>query len=140
MSEEPLLPSSGSMEIPKASILPRTVSSKGGFLRMGSKVGLPISIWQVAPVAMAPASTHFFTFSSTLPMAWSQPFCGRLSTGQHYLIANSQEVDRTLLYIAVTAQDGLARLFLAPAYRRTRVFCDAGIRHLFTGQTAHVIL
>lgn len=39
---------------------------------------------------------------SNYPMGKSQPFCGRLSTGQQYLLANHPEEGRTLLSIAVT--------------------------------------
>lgn len=43
---------------------------------------------------------------SNFPLANSQPFSGRLSTGQNYLITNNLEEDRALLTIAVTASDG----------------------------------
>jgi hypothetical protein len=39
---------------------------------------------------------------SNFPMAWSQPYCGKLSAGQYYLISNDREADRALLSIAVT--------------------------------------
>ncbi|MBM3858728.1 MAG: hypothetical protein FJ395_03655 [Verrucomicrobia bacterium] len=43
---------------------------------------------------------------SNFPMVDSKPLCGRLSTGQQYLISNSPAEGRTLLSIAVTAHDG----------------------------------
>jgi predicted neuraminidase len=43
---------------------------------------------------------------SNYPLAASKPLCGRLSTGQQYLIANNLEQGRTLLSIAVTAPGG----------------------------------
>ncbi len=39
---------------------------------------------------------------SNFPMGKSQPFCGRLSTGQQYLLCNNQVDGRALLSIAVT--------------------------------------
>ncbi len=46
---------------------------------------------------------------SNFPLGPSQPFAGKLSTGQHFLITNSLEDKRALLTIAVTAPGG--RLF-----------------------------
>lgn len=43
---------------------------------------------------------------SNFPIAPSQPFSGRLSTGQNYLITNSLEEKRALLTIAVTGPEG----------------------------------
>jgi len=43
---------------------------------------------------------------SNYPLAASKPLCGRLSTGQQYLIADNLEQGRTLLSIAVTAPGG----------------------------------
>lgn len=43
---------------------------------------------------------------SNFPLAPSQPFSGRLSTGQNYLITNSLEDGRTLLSIALTSPGG----------------------------------
>lgn len=40
---------------------------------------------------------------SNFPLAPSQPLCGRLSTGQHFLITDNLEEGRALLTIAVTA-------------------------------------
>jgi hypothetical protein len=44
--------------------------------------------------------------ASNFPLAPSQPFSGRLSTGQNYLLTNSLEDERTLLSIAVTGPEG----------------------------------
>lgn len=43
---------------------------------------------------------------SNLPLVASKALCGRLSTGQQYLISNSPAEGRTLLSIAVTAPGG----------------------------------
>ena len=43
---------------------------------------------------------------SNFPLASSQPYCGKLSTGQHYLVTNNREEGRTLLSIAVTRPGG----------------------------------
>lgn len=43
---------------------------------------------------------------SNFPLGPSQPFSGRLSTGQNYLLVNSLEENRTLLMIAVTEPGG----------------------------------
>ena len=43
---------------------------------------------------------------SNFPLAGSKPLCGRLGTGQQYLITNNMEEGRTLLSIAVTAPGG----------------------------------
>lgn len=43
---------------------------------------------------------------SNFPLAPSQPFAGRLSTGQNYLLTNSLEDGRCLLTIAVTGPEG----------------------------------
>ncbi|MCC7490929.1 MAG: exo-alpha-sialidase [Fimbriimonadaceae bacterium] len=43
---------------------------------------------------------------SNFPLAPSQPFAGRLSTGQQYLLTNSLEEGRCLLTIAVTGPSG----------------------------------
>ncbi len=43
---------------------------------------------------------------SNFPLAASKPLCGRLSTGQQYLITDNLEQGRTLLSIAVTAPGG----------------------------------
>ena len=43
---------------------------------------------------------------SNFPLADSQPFAGRLSTGQNYLLTNSLEEKRGLLSIAVTGPEG----------------------------------
>lgn len=43
---------------------------------------------------------------SNFPLAPSQPFAGRLSTGQNYLLTNSLEDGRGLLSIAVTGPEG----------------------------------
>ncbi len=39
---------------------------------------------------------------SNFPLTASQPYCGKLSTGQHYLITDNLEQGRALLQIAVT--------------------------------------
>lgn len=44
---------------------------------------------------------------SNFPLGPSQPFSGRLSTGQNYLLTNSLEENRTLLLIAVTEPGGV---------------------------------
>ena len=44
---------------------------------------------------------------SNFPLAESQPFSGRLSNGQAYLITDNLEDDRTLLSIAVTEPNGV---------------------------------
>lgn len=56
---------------------------------------------------------------SNFPLANSQPFSGRLSTGQNYLLSNSLEDGRTLLSIAVTGSEGglFQKIF---AVRRTQ--------------------
>ena len=65
--------------------------------------------------------------ASNFPLADSQPFSGRLSTGQNYLLTNSLEDKRTLLSIALTGPEGgMFRKILA--VRRTqwpaiRYFC-----------------
>lgn len=43
---------------------------------------------------------------SNFPLCTSQPFSGRLSTGQNYLLTNSLEGGRTLLSIALTGPEG----------------------------------
>lgn len=43
---------------------------------------------------------------SNFPLASSKPLCGRLSTGQQYLVSCNLEQGRTLLSIAVTAPGG----------------------------------
>ena len=43
---------------------------------------------------------------SNFPLAQSKPLCGRLSTGQQYLITANLEQGRTLMSIAVTAPGG----------------------------------
>lgn len=43
---------------------------------------------------------------SNFPLSPSQPFSGRLSTGQNYLLTNSLEEGRALLSIAVTGPEG----------------------------------
>ncbi|MCX6903126.1 MAG: exo-alpha-sialidase [Verrucomicrobia bacterium] len=43
---------------------------------------------------------------SNYPLAGSKPLCGRLSTGQQYLVANNLEQGRGLLSIAVTTPGG----------------------------------
>jgi len=43
---------------------------------------------------------------SNFPLAPSQPFSGRLSTGQNYLLTNSLEDQRCLLSIALTGPEG----------------------------------
>ena len=43
---------------------------------------------------------------SNFPLAASKPLCGRLSTGQQYLITDNLEQGRCLLSIAVTAPGG----------------------------------
>ena len=43
---------------------------------------------------------------SNFPLAPSQPFSGRLSTGQNYLLTNNMEDGRCLLTIAVTGPEG----------------------------------
>ena len=61
-----------------------------------------------APVAESFDCGHTWTplRVSNFPLAPSQPFSGRLSTGQNYLITNSLEEGRTLLSIAVTGPEG----------------------------------
>ena len=43
---------------------------------------------------------------SNFPLAPSQPYCGRLSSGQHYLLTDNLEQGRALLSIAVTRPGG----------------------------------
>ncbi|HEY3378072.1 MAG TPA: exo-alpha-sialidase [Armatimonadota bacterium] len=43
---------------------------------------------------------------SNFPLAESQPYCGTLSTGQHYLITDNLQEERALFSIAVTAPGG----------------------------------
>ena len=43
---------------------------------------------------------------SNFPMATSQPFAGKLSTGHNYLLTNNLEAGRTVLTIALTDSDG----------------------------------
>jgi len=43
---------------------------------------------------------------SNFPLEASQPFAGKLSTGQNYLLTNSLEDGRSLLSIAVTGPEG----------------------------------
>ena len=43
---------------------------------------------------------------SNFPLSPSQPFAGRLSTGQNYLLTNNLEDGRTVLSIALTDSDG----------------------------------
>ena len=61
-----------------------------------------------APVAESRDGGRTWTLlqSSNFPMR-AQPFCGELSTGQHYLITNNLEAGRTLLSIAVTRPGGV---------------------------------
>ena len=43
---------------------------------------------------------------SNMPVANTQPYCGRLSTGQQYYITSNLEEDRTLMSIALTKPGG----------------------------------
>jgi predicted neuraminidase len=73
---------------------------------------------------------------SNFPLAASKPLCGRLSTGQQYLITDNLEQGRCLLSIAVTAPGGdkfcriwkirhqqtpLRRLLGSPSGKRTHI-------------------
>ncbi len=61
-----------------------------------------------APVAESYDGGHTWTTLglSNFPLAPSQPFAGRLSTGQNYLLTDSLEEGRCLLTIAVTGPEG----------------------------------
>ena len=61
-----------------------------------------------APVSESRDGGHTWTplSLSNFPLSPSQPFAGRLSTGQNYLLTNSLEEGRALLSIAVTGPEG----------------------------------
>jgi hypothetical protein len=63
---------------------------------------------QTAPVSVSEDCGRTWTplRLSNLPLAASQPYCSRLSTGQHYLITDNLEQGRALLQIAVTRPGG----------------------------------
>ena len=63
---------------------------------------------RTAPVSESRDGGHTWTplGLSNFPLSPSQPFAGRLSTGQNYLLTNSLEEERALLTIAVTGPEG----------------------------------
>lgn len=63
---------------------------------------------RTAPASVSPDQGRTWTplRPSNFPLGTSKPLCGKLSTGQQYLIANNLEQGRTLLSIAVTAPGG----------------------------------
>jgi len=65
------------------------------------------SAWS-APVSRSRDGGRTWTMLglSNFPLAPSQPFSGRLSTGQNYLLTNNMEDGRCLLTIAVTGPEG----------------------------------
>ncbi len=76
----------------------------------GTNPLLPISdsVMPTAPTAESFDGGHTWTSLGlgNFPLADSQPFAGRLSTGQNYLLTNSLEEGRGLLSIAVTGPEG----------------------------------
>ncbi len=84
-----------------------------------------------APVSESRDSGHTWTTLglSNFPLAPSQPFAGRLSTGQNYLLSDSLEEGRCLLTIAVTGPEGglFRRIFKLPHQQlpRIRLFGNA---------------
>ena len=67
---------------------------------------------------------------SNFPIDNSKPWCGRLSSGQHYLLFNEVTERRTLLGIAVTRPGGAVfeRIWKLrhQAFPKTRLYCDFG--------------
>ncbi len=84
-----------------------------------------------APVSESRDGGHTWTplGLSNFPLAPSQPFAGRLSTGQNYLLTNSREDGRALLSIALTGREGglFRRIFKVrhQPWPRRRLFGNA---------------
>lgn len=68
----------------------------------------PLLVMDTAPVSESfdYGKTWSTLANSNFPLSASQPFAGRLSTGQKYLITNNLEEDRSLLTIALTKPGG----------------------------------
>lgn len=64
--------------------------------------------YRVAPVSVSTDNGRTWSemVHSNWPLSDSQPFAGKLSTGQNYLITNNKEENRALLSIAVTGPEG----------------------------------
>ncbi|HEX2950068.1 MAG TPA: sialidase family protein [Armatimonadota bacterium] len=87
---------------------------------------------QTAPVSESRDGGRTWTplALSNFPLAPSQPFAGRLSTGQNYLLTNSLEEGHSLLTIAVTGPEGglFRRIFKVrhQQWPARRLFVDTG--------------